>query len=473
MDILYFPTSAKGYRYGLVISDLYSLYISFYPLKTKGSAEVAKNLNAYFAAHGPPLYIYSDNDPSFRGETEKVLRLLNVKHYTSYPFTQRQNYVESQIRIFKNAYRAAIIDSPVFRTKDWDFLYPLVVCRINSMISKYGMSREAVHYGHVLESNLPIITDAAIYEPLEADLEKAANLFHDRMGRFMQKKNRNKEYYRLGKKFNFYINELVMYKVYTPASMLHPTYAGPARIVDLHERGATLRDTKFGTIFSVVFDNLRKINFEELLTLLPQNFDAEIADTLKNYRYRRTAPDQDTDSMQVEPDTDPPDPDSLDGEFETGLSEPAPVEPLVRGQVSDEPVPGAKRTRSGRLYTVKVDHLPKKYADEVKSCVIRPGCIPRIRPPSDALPSVPCLRRRPPVKKLDRIAGVNGRINTKPAPLVQFMHLEALKRISAYVENAWKKATFSSNSRCTQKMVLHGNKPPGRVKFGEITVFHI
>jgi hypothetical protein len=164
MDILYFPKSAKGYQYGLTISDLYSLYISFYPLRTKGSADVAKNLNAYFAAHGPPLYISSDNDPSFKGETEKVLRLLNVKHFTSYHFTLRQNYMESQVRIFKNAYRAAIINSPVFCTKDWDFLYPLVVCRINSMISKYGMSCEAVHYSHVIESNLPIITDAAIYE---------------------------------------------------------------------------------------------------------------------------------------------------------------------------------------------------------------------------------------------------------------------------------------------------------------------
>jgi hypothetical protein len=78
MDILYFTKSAKGYQYGLIILDLYSLYISIYPLKMKGSAEVAKNLNAYFAAHGPPLYIYNDNDPSFWGKTEKILRLINV-----------------------------------------------------------------------------------------------------------------------------------------------------------------------------------------------------------------------------------------------------------------------------------------------------------------------------------------------------------------------------------------------------------
>jgi hypothetical protein len=71
MDILYFSMSSKGYKYGLVISDLYSLYISFYPMQTKGSAEVAKNINAYFAAHKPPSFIYSENNPSFRGETEE------------------------------------------------------------------------------------------------------------------------------------------------------------------------------------------------------------------------------------------------------------------------------------------------------------------------------------------------------------------------------------------------------------------
>jgi hypothetical protein len=58
------------------------------------------------------------------------------------------------------------------------------------MISKYVMICEAVHYGNIIESSLPIITDAvAVYEPLEADLEKAANLFNDRMGRCMQRKS--------------------------------------------------------------------------------------------------------------------------------------------------------------------------------------------------------------------------------------------------------------------------------------------
>jgi hypothetical protein len=57
-------------------------------------------------------------------------------------------------------------------------------------------------------------------------------------------------------------------------------YLGPSRIIDLSEKGATIRDTKSDTQMSVGFEHLQKVNFEELLTLLPQNFDAEIADTV-------------------------------------------------------------------------------------------------------------------------------------------------------------------------------------------------
>ena len=287
MDILYFPKSTRGYTHGLIISDLYSLYISFYPLKEKSSRQVANALRSYISAHGPPKTIYSDNDPSFRGEVELLLRPYGITHMTSYPYCQKQNSVESQVRIFKNAYRAAILDNEVFKTKDWDVLYPLVVCRINAMITKYGMSRETVHYGYAVESSLPLITDATLFEPLEEDLKETANRFKERMGRFMQKRKRNVLHYKIGKEKKFYMNELVMYRVYVPESALHPVFKGPVRIRDLQPRGATVRDTRNGEEFSVGFENLRKIEFDELLSLLPQNFDDEIASTLKNYRYRR------------------------------------------------------------------------------------------------------------------------------------------------------------------------------------------
>jgi hypothetical protein len=165
MDILYFPNSSRGHKYGLIIADLYSLYISFYPMTSKNSSKVAKNIRSYITLHCPPAAVYSDNDQSFIGEVENLFRVYRIKHITSNPYTQGQNYVESQVRTFKNAYRAAISDSIVFKNKDWDILYPLVVGRINSMISKYGMSREAIHYGDIVESRLPLIIDTKVFKP--------------------------------------------------------------------------------------------------------------------------------------------------------------------------------------------------------------------------------------------------------------------------------------------------------------------
>jgi phosphoglucomutase len=71
--------------------------------------------------------------------------------------------------------------------------------------------------------------------------------------------------------------------------MLDKTYLGPARIIELSEKGATIRDTKLDTVIDVSFEHIRKIDFDELLTLLPQNFYAEIAETLGTYRYRKVA----------------------------------------------------------------------------------------------------------------------------------------------------------------------------------------
>jgi hypothetical protein len=440
---LYFPNSAKGYKYGLIVADLYSLYISFYPMRTKNSSEVAKCLRSYFAAHCPPCAIYSDNDASFRGDVEELLRPYNIKHITSYPYTQRQNYVESQVRTFKNAYRAAIMDNALFKCKDWDILYPIVICRINSMISKYGMSREAVHYGSIVESSLPLITDSNIFEPLENDLEKASNLFKERMGRFMQKRKRNKIYYKVGKKHNFYINELVMYKNFVPDSMLDATFVGPARIIDLSPSGATVRDTKTGVVSSINFEHLRKINFEELLTLLPQNFDAEIAETLGTYRYRRAA-----DTAEKVADTAEKVADNA------GKPESEPENETAE----------FKKTRSGKVYKVDVKTLPAKYAETVTACTVRAVLVPKVVPEPDAKPAYPILKRR---CKINFLHHENE---------VEEIHFdgkwsdEAIDRVFNY-EIDIVRSILRSDKNCVKEFTLNGNKPPGRVKFGKVTAY--
>ena len=173
--------------------------------------------------------------------------------------------------MFKNCYRCALSENEIFKHRDWDFLYPLIVTRINSLISKYGLSREAVQFGYTSENNLPIITDSALFEPLEKDLEEASKLFKARVGKFINRKKDNKKYYKDTVKNTFGIHELIMYKDNNPSDLLSPTFSGPARIMELQETGAEVRDLKTSDRFLVTFDKMRKINFDEFLTILPKN----------------------------------------------------------------------------------------------------------------------------------------------------------------------------------------------------------
>ena len=437
-DILYFLQSIKGFRYGLVISDLFSLYISFYPLKTKNSSEIAEKLRSYFAAHCPPTAIYSDNDTGFRGEVEALLRIYNVRHITSYPYTQKQNYVESQIRTFKNAYRAALLENEVFKTRDWDVLYPLVVCRINAMISKYGLSRETVHYGYTVESSLPIITDVEALMPLEEDLEKTSKMFRDKIARFMSKRSKNKEYYKIGKKYKYYVNELIMYKEYVPSSMIHNTYKGPARIEEINSAGALVRDPKTGAKFSVNYENMRKLSFDELLSLLPQNFDDEIAKAVGNYRYRKASDLSTTEKIAEMKDLE------------------------EKNQNLDMNRPeNVKKTRSGKVYLIKNENIPEKYKNEYEIGV---GSSYTVKKPRDLEAEAelrPCIIYRRRIQS-------NFQGHTHPNVLPEF---STNKIMNEDKKGRKIKFSFDQEKGKTMKFKFKNNEEnTKKITFGEVTV---
>ena len=188
------------------------------------------------------------------------------------------------------------------------------------------------------------------------------------MGRFMQKRKRNILHYKIGKEKKFYMNELVMYLVYVPESAIHPVFKGPVRIKDLQPRGATVRDTRNGEEFSVGFENLRKIEFDELLSLLPQNFDDEIASTLKNYRYCRTV--NDTESEVEIGKKENIDKDEIESDKET------------------------RKLRSGKVFNVRLKTLPEIFKEKVVSSTKRWLCIPRVHVAKVEERLKSCLKRK-------------------------------------------------------------------------------
>ena len=306
-------------------------------MKSKNSNDVAKCLRAYFAAQGVPKYMYTDSDQSFRGATEALLRTYGVNHVTSYPYTQKENSVEAQVRIFKNAYRAAILENNIFKIAQWDCLYPIVICRINSLISKYGMSRESVHFGTIVESSLPLITDCELFNPLDEDLKELSDRFRDKIGRYLMKKKRDKTLYKIGKERKFFMYELVMKANYTADSLLAVVYKGPYRIVHLDEGGARIKDIKTGDEQSVSFEHIRKIKIDELLTLLPQNFDSEITATLDKYRYKSSGTPRQENTEETKAEEQEP----------------------------------SRRLRSGKLYHVTADRIGERVRKDAENAYWR------------------------------------------------------------------------------------------------------
>ena len=124
---------------------------------------------------------------------ETLLATYNIQHATSFPYVQRGNTVEAQVRKFKNAARAAIIDNPITNHTEWSKLYPLVIIRLNSLVTKYGASREMIHFQDVLETHLPLIVDIQYHEELEKDLNFTANKFRSEIEKFLHNKQKSKE----------------------------------------------------------------------------------------------------------------------------------------------------------------------------------------------------------------------------------------------------------------------------------------
>ncbi len=153
IDILYMPPSSKGYTHGLLIADMFSLYLSFFPLKSKTASAISDALRQYICLQGIPEVIYSNNDPSFRGEVDSLLAMYNIQHATSFPYSQKNNSVEANVRKFKNCNRAALLEDKICQHKEWHILYPLVIIRLNTLISKYGLSRELVHFNDILDKS--------------------------------------------------------------------------------------------------------------------------------------------------------------------------------------------------------------------------------------------------------------------------------------------------------------------------------
>jgi hypothetical protein len=362
-DIMYLPRSSKGHTHALVIADLYSLYISFIPMKSKSAEATASALRSYISFMGVPKVLLTDNDPTFRSEVTTLLASFNIQHQTSFPYMQRGNTVEGQVRKFLNAARAAIADSPIAKHTEWHVLYPLIIVRLNTLISKYGLSREYVHFQQILETHLPLIIDIKMDQELEDDLTQTSHKFRSAIQKFIKNKKKAKLSYPDKKTYDFALHELVMRKEYTPSSPLNHTYIGPYRIMELFPQGALLKDPRTGEQMSVHLANMRKLSMDEFITLLPTHFDADILKTLGLFRYNRKG---NPESIKKAEEEEIIKQDKLSEEEQDERQEPDNSSDVKEN--TEELSPSEERIlRSGRKINISVNTLPAKYTSATRA----------------------------------------------------------------------------------------------------------
>ena len=343
LDLVLLPETRDGYCYGLLIVDLFTLYVSFYPLKDKGSVSVAECLQKYFALHGKPKSVFSEDCLSFWRYVDRLLYNYKITHVTCNAYKKRgMSDMESQVLTLRKAYRTTIMQSRFFQQPEWSEIFPIVICKLNAAIVKLGINRESVHYGQLVESSLPVLTDVDIFGPLEEEFDQVCKRFRDKMGRFMGKKKRIKlkeDRLESGKKFCQH--EYVMREVFllNEFGKSFQTYTGPYRVMKVCAQGVELRDIRSGDVFSVAFKHVRKLKWNELFTLLPQHSENAWLESL---------------GLTVESSAERK--NKSQAEVESAL-----------GEESSQYVPHKKpgTLQPGKLYTVAIGNTPAK----LRSCV--------------------------------------------------------------------------------------------------------
>ncbi len=101
--------------------------------------------------------------------------------------SQKQSYAVGRIR---TEIISPNLNNPLTNHSHWHILYPLVIVRLNTLISKYGASRELIHFKDVLETHLPYVTEFHGDEHLLKDINHTSHVFRGEIQKFTRYKNK-------------------------------------------------------------------------------------------------------------------------------------------------------------------------------------------------------------------------------------------------------------------------------------------
>ena len=118
MDIAYLPWTSDGYRYLLIIVDLFSKYLEAIPMKNQEAATVAEALeHGWFHRHSYPLALLSDQCPNVDGTViREICAKYGIRKFHSSPYhPEGDGEAERTIQSFKQCMRSFLEERRISR----------------------------------------------------------------------------------------------------------------------------------------------------------------------------------------------------------------------------------------------------------------------------------------------------------------------------------------------------------------------
>ena len=138
IDIAYMPPDQRGFKYFLLIGDIFSKYIQAVPLKDQTATDIADALLSHWIyIHGAPYFLLSDQGSNVDGTVIKeICNLLKIeKRRSSAYHSQGNGFAERNIRSVKDMLRAVLLQRKAPQHK-WRSLLPELVFALNTSVSK-------------------------------------------------------------------------------------------------------------------------------------------------------------------------------------------------------------------------------------------------------------------------------------------------------------------------------------------------
>ena len=137
LDIAYMVKDDKGYRYILLIGDLFSKYISAVPLREQTAEDISLALNKeWLLVHGVPNFLLSNQGSNVDGEVMRQIcdKFGIEKRRTSAYHSKGNGFAERSIRNVKETFRTHLLNNKMHQNK-WRSVLKELVFALNTTIS--------------------------------------------------------------------------------------------------------------------------------------------------------------------------------------------------------------------------------------------------------------------------------------------------------------------------------------------------